>query len=75
MEDDYEVMFERKDRRGIAWDLVEYRSYGNPGRPDDGVGVFVMVGDDKEYTFDMGEMDTLLPSEYCGSCGQVGCTG
>ncbi len=75
MDDDYEVMFERKDRRGIAWDMVEYRSYGNSARPDDGVGVFVMVGDDQEHLIPMSEMVTLLPGEWCGSCGQVGCTG
>lgn len=73
--DEDEYMFEHRDRKGIAWDMVEYRSYGNPARPDDGIGVFVMVGDDMEYTFPMSAMAALLPEEYCGSCGQVGCKG
>ena len=53
--------YTRNGDRDTRWDLVEYRSYGNPWRPDDGVGVFVEIGDDIEHTFPMDEMEFHLP--------------
>lgn len=73
--DDYEITYAYKRLDGVAWDLLEYRSNGNFARPDDGVGVFSMVGDDREHTFKMDDMVVLLPGEWCGECGQIGCRG
>ena len=67
--------YEHKRMPGVAWDMVTYTTYGNSARSDDGWGVFVMVGDDRERSFPMSDMLILLPEEFCGQCGQVGCTG
>ena len=33
-----------------------------------------MVGDDRDFTFDVDEMTALDELDYCAECGQVGCT-
>jgi len=35
--------------------------------------VATMVGDDRHFVFDIGEIHKLDESEYCHSCGQTGC--
>jgi hypothetical protein len=32
-----------------------------------------MVGDDRNFVFDVDDLTPLEDDEYCGSCGQVGC--
>jgi hypothetical protein len=34
----------------------------------------VMVGDDRRLTFEPDEVTPLSENDYCGSCGQIGCT-
>ena len=36
--------------------------------------VAVMVGDDHRFTFDPDDLTPLGETDYCGSCGQIGCT-
>ena len=33
-----------------------------------------MIGDDKHFTFDPDELEPLDREDYCGECGQMGCT-
>lgn len=33
----------------------------------------VMIGDDREHTFDVEELTPLDRDEFCGECGQIGC--
>ena len=33
----------------------------------------VMVGDDREYIVDVADLTLLAETDYCHSCGQVGC--
>jgi hypothetical protein len=33
----------------------------------------VMVGDDREFTFDVDEVTPLAEGDYCPECGQIGC--
>lgn len=34
----------------------------------------VMVGDDHEHTIDVTSLTKIDDDDYCGGCGQVGCT-
>lgn len=36
--------------------------------------VCVMVGDDKRFTFEPSEVTPINRADYCGECGQIGCT-
>lgn len=56
------------DYPGIAW----YVSHIQP--TDDGRVVCVMVGDDRYFVFDREDLRPLAREDYCGSCGQIGCT-
>lgn len=40
----------------------------------DGQVVCRMVGDDRNFSFDPSELSQLAREEYCGECGQIGCT-
>jgi hypothetical protein len=66
--------------KGVAW-----RVYGWETQPDEdtewsgmeertGRVVCVMVGDDRRFTFEPDELIPLNDDDYCGSCGQVGCS-
>ena len=33
-----------------------------------------MVGDDRDFSIDLADITPLEREEYCGQCGQVGCT-
>ena len=33
----------------------------------------IMVGDDREFTFDIEELSPLDEEEFCPGCGQIGC--
>ena len=72
--------FSVKGYRGIAWYVLgwetepdedtEWSGYENrTGRV-----VAVMVGDDRKHTFDEDEITALERKEYCGVCGQIGCS-
>ena len=64
---------------GIAWYVLgwqtepdvdtEWSGYENrTGRL-----ICVMVGDDRHWVIDPDDITPLDRSEYCGSCGQIGC--
>lgn len=33
-----------------------------------------MIGDDRTFTFELDELVPLAREDYCGECGQIGCT-
>lgn len=35
--------------------------------------VCVMIGDDRRFTFDPGEVHPIEREAFCGVCGQIGC--
>lgn len=35
----------------------------------------IMVGDDREWSFDVDDLTVIGELDYCVECGQVGCTG
>ena len=65
--------------------LVEDSETGQEHEEDTGEGewveqteacgrvIVVMVGDDSKHEVDVEDLTPLRRSEYCGSCGQVGC--
>jgi hypothetical protein len=66
--------------RGIAW-----RIFGWETQPDEdtewsgcenrtGKVVAVMVGDDRRFILDPEDLTPLADEDYCGTCGQIGCT-
>jgi len=50
----------------VAWRVVGF-TFGGLVRA-------VMVGDDREHTFDVDELTQIDDDAYCAECGQVGCT-
>ena len=32
-----------------------------------------MIGDDRDFTFEVGELEPIDDDAYCGCCGQIGC--
>lgn len=36
--------------------------------------IAVMVGDDREHIVDVDDLTPIAREDYCGICGQVGCT-
>jgi len=63
MEDDW--YDEETDTLIVGTEFVEDRT---------GKVVCVMVGDDRRFAFDPEDLTPLNDEDYCGSCGQVGCT-
>ncbi len=39
-----------------------------------GMIVAVMVGDDRHFVLDQGDIIPITEDEYCHGCGQIGCT-
>lgn len=65
---------------GIAWYVLGWETEPNEDTEwsgyEDRTGrlVCVMVGDDRHWTFDPEDITPLDRSEYCGECGQIGCS-
>ena len=36
--------------------------------------VMVMVGDNREFIFDVSDVQAIAEEDYCSECGQIGCT-
>ena len=53
--------------RGIAW-RIDHVS------PIEDRVVCIMVGDDRQFTFGRDELTPLAREQFCGECGQIGCT-
>lgn len=32
-----------------------------------------MIGDDRDFTFDIDDLEPIARDDYCGECGQIGC--
>lgn len=65
---------------GIAWRVLGWET-----EPDEdtewsgyevrtGRVVAVMVGDDRHFSLDVDDVAALPREDYCGECGQIGCT-
>lgn len=49
--------------------------YHEPEEIEDRTKVIaIMVGDDREFTFDIEDLIKLDDEDYCHECGQIGCT-
>lgn len=67
------------DGSGAAWHVLGWEV--KPDEDTDWTGikvrtgkvVAVMIGDDRRFTFEEGDLTPLAREDYCGSCGQVGC--
>lgn len=51
-----------------------YLQSDEPEEHRTGMIVARMVGDDRDFVLDQGDIRQLEREEYCGSCGQIGCT-
>jgi len=66
--------------RGVAWRVYGWEIEPTEDTEWDGIEertgrvVCVMVGDDKRWTFEPSELTPLDGDDYCGVCGQIGCT-
>jgi hypothetical protein len=36
--------------------------------------VAYMIGDDRDFTFDIDDLEPIAREDYCGQCGQIGCS-
>ena len=65
---------------GVAWRVLGWETEPDEDTEWSGYEVrtgqvaAVMVGDDHRYYFDPDDLTPLKREEYCGECGQVGCT-
>lgn len=51
--------------QGVAW----YRAR----KSRDGRAFMTMVGDDRVFEFDCGDVHRIKDDQYCSICGQIGC--
>ena len=66
--------------RGVAWAVLGWET--EPDEDSDWSGyenrtgrvLAVMIGDDRRFSFDTEDVTPIKREEYCGSCGQIGCT-
>lgn len=48
--------------------------YDEPEQYDDRTRVVAhMIGDDRDFTFDVDDLEPIAREDYCGECGQIGC--
>ena len=66
---------------GIAWYVLGYEMVRDEDYEWSGIEYAntdrvraIMVGDDREFTFETTELVPLDDEDYCHVCGQVGCT-
>jgi len=66
--------------KGVAWRVYGWEIEPTEDTEWDGIeertgrAVCVMVGDDRRFTFEPDDLTPLNGDDYCGSCGQVGCS-
>ena len=65
----------------IAWYVTGYETSEDEDYEWTGILTYnydrvtaIMVGDDREFNFDIDELEALNDDEYCRECGQIGCT-
>lgn len=65
---------------GIAWHVLGWETEPDEDTEWSGIEertgrvVAMMVGDDRKFSFDPDEVTPLEREEYCGVCGQIGCS-
>lgn len=65
---------------GIAWHVLGWETEPDEDTEWSGIEnrtgnlVCMMVGDDRHFVFEPDEVAPLEREDYCGSCGQIGCT-
>ena len=66
---------------GVAWQFLqhprvtEYDDFGDAVDQTENSeqAVMMMVGDDRQFTFDMDEIHAIPDDSFCRDCGQIGC--
>jgi len=69
-----------KGYNGVAWFVRGWET--QPDEDTEWTGyetrtgrvVATMVGDDRRFTFDPDDLTPIRRRDYCGGCGQMGCT-
>ncbi len=69
---------------GIAWRVFGWEIERGKWADDDGEEmdierrtgklICVMIGDDRRFSFDPEDIKEIKREEYCGVCGQIGCS-
>lgn len=65
---------------GIAWRVLGWETVSDEDTEWSGIEtrtgrvVIHMVGDDRKFSYDPDEIKPIAREEYCGECGQMGCT-
>lgn len=66
--------------RGVAWHVLGWETLPDEDTEWSGMEertgrvVAIMVGDDAKFRFEPEELTPISREDYCGSCGQIGCT-
>ena len=69
-----------KGHNGVAWYVYGWETEPTKDTEWDGIEertgkvVAVMIGDDRRFIFEQDELTPLNNEDYCGVCGQIGCT-
>ena len=65
---------------GIGWYVLGWQTEPDADTEWSGIEnrtgelVCVMVGDDAHWLFDPSDVTALARADYCGECGQIGCS-
>jgi hypothetical protein len=77
---DFENAYKVEGYDGIAWRIQSYEIIKDEDYEWSGITqvnrdrvVCYMIGDDREFTFDVSDLTELDETEYCTVCGQIGC--
>lgn len=60
--------------KGVAFHVLGWETDGSDEANPTGDVVVCMVGDDRLRVVSKADLAALASDQYCGSCGQVGCT-
>lgn len=79
---DFKPAYKAADYSGVAWRVTGYVTENVYDEDFDGYEevedrtrvVAHMIGDDRNFTFDVDDLTPLADDTYCRTCGQVGCT-
>lgn len=69
-----------KGWRGVAWHVLGWETEPTEDTEWDGIEertgrvICVMVGDNRHFSEDPEDVTPLRREEYCGECGQIGCS-
>jgi len=68
-DDEKDQQCERCDGTGQTWHTEE-----EPTDQRTGMIVARMIGDDRDFVLDAGDITPISREDYCGGCGQIGCS-